>query len=97
MNIGNNISALRKKKGITQEELANELGDARIEEKGYYITDACIGCGTCQSSCPQRCITEGEPFTIQQNHCLHCGSCYENCPVQAIERRGQHESSVRAF
>ena len=26
MNIGNNISALRKKKGITQEELANELG-----------------------------------------------------------------------
>lgn len=26
MNIGNNIAALRKKKGITQEELANELG-----------------------------------------------------------------------
>ena len=26
MNIGNNISALRKAKGITQEELANELG-----------------------------------------------------------------------
>ena len=26
MNIGNNISALRKKKRITQEELANELG-----------------------------------------------------------------------
>ena len=26
MNIGNNISALRKQKGITQEELANELG-----------------------------------------------------------------------
>ena len=64
-----------------------QLGNARIEEKGYYITDACIGCGTCQHSCPQRCITEGEPFTIQQNHCLHCGSCYENCPVQAIERR----------
>ncbi|MGN0535507.1 MAG: helix-turn-helix domain-containing protein [Eubacterium sp.] len=26
MNIGNNIAALRKQKGITQEELANELG-----------------------------------------------------------------------
>lgn len=26
MNIGNNISALRKEKGITQEELANEIG-----------------------------------------------------------------------
>lgn len=36
-----------------------QLGNAGIEEKGYYITDACIGCGTCQSSCPQRCITEG--------------------------------------
>ena len=63
------------------------LGDVKIEEKGYYITDSCISCGTCKKNCPQRCIEEGAPFTIMQNHCLHCGNCYETCPVKAIERR----------
>ena len=64
------------------------LGDFEIKEKGYFITDACIGCGTCKRNCPQRCINEGQPYMINQNHCLHCGNCYENCPVNAVERRG---------
>ena len=54
--------------------------------KGYRITDDCIGCGTCLKHCPQKCITPGDMYRIQQNHCLHCGSCAENCPVDAIER-----------
>ena len=62
-------------------------GTGKITEKGYVITDACIGCGTCQSVCPQRCIDAGTPFVIRQNNCLHCGGCYEHCPVNAIERR----------
>lgn len=57
-------------------------------QKGYYITDACIGCGNCLSRCPQRCIDEGKLFSIRQNNCLHCGACFENCPVQAIKRVG---------
>ncbi len=64
------------------------LGDFEIKEKGYFITDACIGCGTCKRNCPQRCINDGQPYMINQNHCLHCGNCYENCPVNAVERRG---------
>ena len=63
------------------------LGDAAIREKGYFITDACIGCGTCTKKCPQRCFDAGTPYIIRQNHCLHCGSCYEHCPVKAVERR----------
>ncbi len=63
------------------------LGNAPVKKKGFVITDNCIGCGTCQSNCPQQCIDEGMPFVINQEHCLHCGLCYENCPVQAIERR----------
>lgn len=30
------------------------LGDVKIEEKGYFITDSCIGCGVCKKNCPQR-------------------------------------------
>lgn len=62
------------------------LGDAGVKEKGYYITDACVGCGACAAVCPQRCIEESAPYRIQQNHYLHCGNCYENCPAHAIER-----------
>ena len=64
------------------------LGGAQATKKGYFITDACIGCGTCKANCPQRCINEGMPYVINQNHCLHCGNCYENCPVGAVERMG---------
>ena len=64
------------------------LGNATLEQKGYFITDACTGCGTCQKNCPQGCITAGKPYQIRQEHCLHCGSCYEKCPVKAVERRG---------
>jgi ferredoxin len=54
------------------------------EEKGYIITDACMGCGTCKKVCPQQCIDEGKIYCIRPNNCLHCGNCYENCPVKAI-------------
>ena len=63
------------------------LGKAIPTLKGFQINDACISCGQCASSCPQQCITAGEPYTIQQAHCLHCGQCAEVCPVQAIAKR----------
>ena len=71
-------------KPITREYFA--VGSAMIKPKGYRITDACIGCGTCQGVCPQQVITEGTPFVIDTKHCLKCGNCAENCPAQAIER-----------
>lgn len=64
------------------------LGAGTLSEKGYVISDSCIGCGKCQRGCPQQCIISGTPYRIQQEHCLHCGNCYENCPVKAVRRRG---------
>ena len=63
------------------------LGNVSIKEKGYYITESCIGCGKCMKHCPQNCIEKGTPFVIRQEHCLHCGNCYENCPVKAVIRK----------
>ena len=58
------------------------------KQEGYYITDACIDCGSCAAVCPQSCIiTDSVPHVIEQEHCLHCGNCLEACPVGAVERR----------
>lgn len=62
------------------------VGQPQATEKGYRITENCVGCGTCLEHCPQRCIEIGAPYHIQPEHCLHCGACYENCPVKAVEK-----------
>ena len=62
--------------------------EAERKEEGYFITDACIGCETCGTVCPQSCIDfRDTPAVIEHEHCLHCGNCAEVCPVGAVERK----------
>jgi uncharacterized pyridoxamine 5'-phosphate oxidase family protein len=64
------------------------FGNTVKKEKGYFITSACSGCGSCLTVCPQYCITSAAvPFVIDQNHCLHCGNCLSVCPAGAVEKR----------
>lgn len=68
------------------------FGSGETNAAGYYITDACIGCGSCLSVCPQGCIAEGEKFAVQQEHCLRCGNCLDICPVHAVVKEIRHEA-----
>ncbi len=64
------------------------FGGADKKAEGYFITDSCIGCGSCVAVCPQDCISQDSiPLRIEQEHCLHCGNCMKACPVGAVVRR----------
>jgi len=65
------------------------IGGQEMVKTGYFAGEECIGCKTCYSVCPQKCIDiSGIPVVIDQKHCLHCGRCAESCPKQCIKKRG---------
>ena len=51
----------------------------------YKITDACVSCGSCASTCPMEAIKEGDgKYEIDEGTCVSCGSCASACPMEAI-------------
>ena len=61
------------------------FGGAESKISGYFVKDTCIGCGACQSDCPQSCIDlTDRKAVIRQQNCLHCGNCVAVCPVGAV-------------
>ena len=70
------------------ERVSFSFGGAQGKQEGFFITEACIGCGSCVAVCPQNCIEKKHiPFQIKQDHCLHCGNCMTVCPNGAVQKR----------
>jgi len=51
----------------------------------HKISDDCINCGACDSSCPVEAISEKDnKRIIDADKCIDCGACVSVCPVEAI-------------
>lgn len=56
-----------------------------ISAKPFHVTDACIGCKSCEAACPvgNIVLTEGKP--VWGRECTSCLACYHVCPKQAVQ------------
>ena len=52
----------------------------------HKISDECIKCGACASTCPTECIKEGDTkYEVDSSACVDCGACEGSCPTGAIK------------
>lgn len=56
-----------------------------MDDKPFYTTDACIGCGLCAQQCGEGNITLENGRPTWHGGCTQCLGCINRCPKQAIE------------
>ena len=66
----------------------------------YKITEDCISCGTCETECPNKAISEGKTsFVINPERCTECvgtgkkPQCASVCPVEAPRPDEAHKET----
>lgn len=53
----------------------------------HKISEECVACGACASTCPVEAIVLDEAkgiYVINKDTCVDCGACAGECPVGAI-------------
>ena len=67
------------------------------------IGNNCVGCRSCEQSCPPKCISvkeNSEGFlypSIREASCIKCGLCVKKCPMSAPYENMQAPLDVYAF
>jgi len=56
-----------------------------MNDKKYYTTSSCTGCGLCSEACPLKNIQLIDGTPHWQGNCTQCMACICRCPALAIE------------
>ena len=52
----------------------------------HVISDECVSCGACESTCPVGAISAGDgKYVVDAGTCIDCGACEAGCPTCAIK------------
>lgn len=56
-----------------------------MNTKKFYADSKCIGCRTCENTCPTKNIVVNGKAVIWGQNCTSCLACINRCPVMAIQ------------
>lgn len=72
-------------KTIAQREYPKWVNGLSTADEGFWTTDACNACGTCEKVCPVKNIRLEDGTPQWQHTCQQCMACIQYCPKEAIQ------------
>lgn len=68
-----------------------------VSAKGFYVTNACIGCKKCVNLCILNNIKMEGNKPVWGKSCTHCMACICACPKEAIEYKNKSKGKPRYY
>lgn len=68
-----------------------------VNARGYYATEACVGCGRCVKLCPLNNIRLENGRPVWGRKCTQCMACICGCPVRAVEYGKRTQGKERYY
>jgi len=71
-------------------QISNTINKATLnvfksQDKNFWVTDACNGCGICTKVCPRNNINMVDSKPSWKHNCENCVACINWCPTQALQ------------
>ncbi|MBN1812903.1 MAG: EFR1 family ferrodoxin [Anaerolineae bacterium] len=72
-------------KTVAAREYERWLPTVFTRDEGFWVTDACNGCGTCEKVCPVGNVRLQDGLPRWHHTCQQCLACIQYCPKEAVQ------------